>query len=170
MQYRRFRIRFRRRFRKGQKQVEDLGSQAEEQLERNFFGRLERLSPVRNFVGGWLLFGALLGVLAVYELYGLAGYYQTVKPVAGGIYSEGVLGDFTTANPMFSATRVDSAVSRLIFAGLLTYDDNNQLVGDLAQSWSVNDSGTVYTVNLKPGLTWQEGKPLTYRTPMRAHR
>jgi peptide/nickel transport system substrate-binding protein len=161
MKYHVFRVRFRRRFRKGQRQVEDLGTQAEEQLEQNFFGRLERLRPVQRFIAGWLLLGALLGALVIWELYSLGGYYQTVRPVAGGIYSEGILGDFTTANPLFASTRVDSAISRLIFAGLLTYDNNNQLVGDLAQSWSVDSTGTTYTVTLKPGLTWQDGTPLT---------
>jgi peptide/nickel transport system substrate-binding protein len=161
MKFHVFRVRFRRRFRKGQRQVEGLGTQAEEQLEQNFFGRLERLKPVRRFIGGWLLFCTLLGSIAVWELYSLGVYYQTVQPVAGGIYSEGILGDFTTANPLFASTRVDSAVSRLIFAGLFTYDDNNQLVGDLAQSMSVNTAGTVYTVTLKPNLTWQDGKSLT---------
>jgi peptide/nickel transport system substrate-binding protein len=161
MKYRVFRIRFRKRFRKGQRQVEGLSTQAEEQLEQNFFGRLERLKPVRRFIGGWLFLCALLAAITVWELYSLGGYYQTVKPVAGGIYSEGILGDFTTANPLFASTRVDSAVSRLIFAGLLTYDNNNKLVNDLAKSWVVNATGTTYTVTLKPGLTWQDGKPLT---------
>jgi peptide/nickel transport system substrate-binding protein len=91
----------------------------------------------------------------------LSGYYQTLQPVPGGIYSEGILGSFTTANPLFAVNDVDLSVSRLIFAGLFTYNSRNQLVGDLASDYQVNDKGNEFTVHLKPGLTWQDGQPLT---------
>ncbi len=43
-----------RRFRKGQRQVEDLGSQAEEHIERHLMKRFGRLAHVRRFVIGWI--------------------------------------------------------------------------------------------------------------------
>ena len=52
----------------------------------------------------------------------LSNYYQNLRPVPGGIYNEGILGTFTNANPMYASNDVDTAVSRLIFAGLFTYD------------------------------------------------
>jgi peptide/nickel transport system substrate-binding protein len=91
----------------------------------------------------------------------LSGYYQTPQPVPGGTYVEGILGDFTTANPLFATGAVDGAVSRLVFSSLFSYNDQNQLVGDLASNWTVSSSGKVYTVTLKPNLQWQDGKPLT---------
>ncbi len=109
----------------------------------------------------WLSLLVLLISIVVIQTRALAGYYQTLQPVPGGTFTEGILGDFTNANPLYATGPVDSAVSKLLFSGLLTYNDQNQLVGDLAQSWSVDATGRIYTVNLKPGLTWQDGQPLT---------
>lgn len=161
MRLRLIRLRFRRRLRKSQQHVEDFGQQAELGIERLFLRRFGRLAPVRRFVIGWLLLLVLvIGGLVVQNLL-LSGYYQTLEPVPGGIYNEGIVGRFTNANPLFATSDVDSSVSRLLFAGLFTYNNQNQLVGDLAKSYSVNDKGTVYTVYLKPHLTWQDGRPLT---------
>ncbi|MEJ0073070.1 MAG: ABC transporter substrate-binding protein [Candidatus Saccharibacteria bacterium] len=79
----------------------------------------------------------------------------------GGIYNEGIVGTYSNANPIYATGAVDTAVSRLIFAGLMQYNDQNQLVGDLASGMTVDATGKHYTVTLKPGLTWQDGAPLT---------
>jgi len=142
-------------------QVEEFGQQAERQLERNFFRRLERLSGVRRFVATWIMLVVLIGGCVAAQIGGLRGYYQAAAPVPGGTYSEGILGSFTNANPIYATSPVDVAVSKLLFSGLLTYDKNNNLTGDLAKSWSVDARGTLYTVHLRPNLTWHDGKPLT---------
>ncbi|HEX3569030.1 MAG TPA: peptide ABC transporter substrate-binding protein [Candidatus Saccharimonadales bacterium] len=157
-----FKLRFRRLLRLRKRQVENLGLQAEEGLERNFFRRLDRLVTVRRFVITWVLLVVLLGGCMVAQLRVLNGAYQTLQPAPGGTYSEGVLGSFTNANPIYATSPVDAAVSHLIFAGLFTYNEQNQFVGDLAKDQiDINDRGNVYTVHLKPHLTWQDGQPLT---------
>ncbi len=119
------------------------------------------MQKVRRFVGTWvlLLIIAILGTAS--QTYLLSNYYQKLEPVPGGIYNEGVLGTFTTANPIYAQSSIDTSVSKLIFASLFTYNSNNQLVGELANSYQVNSLGNVYTVHLKPNLTWQDGQPLT---------
>ncbi|HVV26298.1 MAG TPA: ABC transporter substrate-binding protein [Candidatus Saccharimonadales bacterium] len=161
MRFKFLKLRFRRQLRYGQQQVGDLGSQTEQTFERHFVRRLGHLKPVRRFVVGWSLLLVLLigGVITQNVL--LSNYYQVLRPVPGGIYSEGMLGTFTNANPLFATSNVDSSVSRLLFAGLFTYDSTNHLTGDLASSYSVDTDGTTYTVRLKPHLTWQDGQPLT---------
>jgi peptide/nickel transport system substrate-binding protein len=161
MQFRGFRLRFSRRLHVSQRQVEGFGQEAERQIERHFFKRVSRLVPVRRFVIGWLALVLLLigGVMA--QNLALSGYYQQLKPVPGGIYNEGVLGTFTTANPLYATNEVDTTVSHLLFAGLFSYNDQNQLVGNLASGYTVDPRGTTYTVTLKPHLTWQDGQPLT---------
>lgn len=154
-------LRWRRRFRRSKKQVESIGEQAEQQLEEHVLGRLERLWRVRRFLLSWLLLVTFIAVTLVLETRGLSGYYQVQTPVPGGTYTEGIIGTFTTANPLYATGPVDSSVSRLVFNGLFKYNDANALVGDLAQSWTVNARGNVYTVVLKPDLVWQDGKPLT---------
>jgi peptide/nickel transport system substrate-binding protein len=161
MKTRRLGLRFGRRFRQGQKQVEDLSYHAENQIERHLLGRFESLGPIRRFVIGWvgLLLVLLIGL--VIQTLNLSGYYQKIEFVPGGIYNEGVLGSFTNADPLYATSDADNTVSNLIFAGLLKYNSQGQLVGDLASNYVVSDHGIVYTVHLRPHLTWQDGKPLT---------
>ncbi|HEX8762314.1 MAG TPA: peptide ABC transporter substrate-binding protein [Candidatus Saccharimonadales bacterium] len=154
-----FKLRFRRRLRLRKIQVEELSQQAEQGLERNFFRRLERLADVRRFVVTWLVLLGLLAGCVVGQIRALGAYYQVPSPVPGGTYSEGIVGSFTNANPIYAASAVDNAVSKLLFAGLFTYDHKNNLVGDLAES--IAQTGNTYTVKLRPGLTWHDGKPLT---------
>lgn len=155
------RFRFRRRVRKGQRQVEGLGTQAEDNIERHLFKRFGRLLPIRRFLIGWLGLVLLLIVALVVQNLSLSGYYQTLRPVPGGIYNEGLRGRFTNANPLYATSDADATVSHLVFAGLFTYDQQGRLVGDLASGYSVDTRGTTYTVRLKPHLTWQDGQPLT---------
>lgn len=155
------RLRWRRVFRRKQRQVEDIGAQAEETLERHFIKRLNRLVNVRRFVAGWVLLLVFLGSALVWQLRALDNTFQSLQPVAGGTYVEGMVGDFTNANPLYASSLTDTTVSRLVFAGLLTYDAGNRLTGDLAESWTVDKANTTYTVVLKPHLVWQDGQPVT---------
>jgi peptide/nickel transport system substrate-binding protein len=154
-------FRMRRLMRLRKLQVEELGTQAEEGLERNFFKRLDRLMRVKRFVAAWMLLLLLLAGITVAQTKSLSAYYQSLSPAPGGTYSEGIVGVFGNANPIYAQDPVDTTVSHLIFASLFTYNNQNHLVGDLAQGISHNSLGTVYTVTLRPNLTWQDGQPLT---------
>lgn len=161
MQLRLFKLRFRKQLRQSQQQVEDIGLQAEAGLERHLFKRLGNLASVWRFVAGWLLLCLLLIGGLIAQLLNLNNHYQSLQPVPGGSFSEGIVGQFTNANPIFATSETDSVVSHLLFSGLLKYDTKNQLVGDLASDYNVDDKGLVYTVHLKPNLVWQDGKPIT---------
>lgn len=154
-------LRWRRRFRRSKRQVEDLGAQAEQNIEQHFFKRLSRLTKVRRFIAAWTMLFILLIGAVFYQTRMLGNYYLQPAPADGGIYTEGILGSFTNANPIYAATSVDNSVARLVFAGLFKYDQNNQLVADLAKSIVVDARGTTYTVVLKDGLLWHDGMPLT---------
>lgn len=154
-------LRWRRKVRSSRRQVEDIGVQAEEQFEKHFFRRLTRLFDVRRFVIGWVTLVILLGLAVTMQIRALGNYYQELRPVAGGTHSEGMIGTFTNANPLYATGLVDSTVSRLVFAGLLKYDENNALVGDLAENWQADEESKVYTVTLRPHLQWHDGRPLT---------
>lgn len=161
MQTRRIKLRFRRQLRKGQRQVEGIGSQAEQNIEQHLFKRFTRLNKVRRFVIGWMLLMVILIGGLVAQNVALSGYYQTVRTVPGGIYTEGILGTFTNANPIYATSNSDASVSKLLFSGLLRFNDQGALVGDLADGYTVDEKGVTYTLNLKPNLTWHDGKPLT---------
>lgn len=156
-----FKLRFRRRFKHRTVQAQGIGAQAEASFDSYFLRRLEHLKPVRRFIFGWITLLLLLTIGVLLQISNLTNYYKTLQPIAGGTYREGVLGTFSTANPLYATSDVDSSVAHLIFSGLFKYNQQNTLVGDLAANYEVNDIGTVYTVHLKPNLRWQDNKPLT---------
>jgi peptide/nickel transport system substrate-binding protein len=135
--------------------------QAEEQLERHLFKRLNKLVSVRRFITAWLLLVVLLIGITVVQIRNLGKYYLAAKPVPGGTITEGIIGSFTNANPLYANSAVDNSVSKLLFGALLKYNESNQLIGDLAESYVVNENATIYTVRLKPDLKWHDGFPLT---------
>lgn len=143
------------------KQVGDMGVVADAQLDRHFFGRLSRLGTVKRFVIGWVGLILLLMVALLLQANALEGKYQQLQPSEGGIFTEGIVGDFTNADPLYATDSVDSAVSRLIFAGLFEYDDDNKLVPNLAEKIELDKTAKIYTVTLKPDLKWQDGQKLT---------
>ncbi len=158
---RKIKLKWRRRYRHSRQQVQGMGQHAEEHLERHFFKRLNQLWDVRRFIIAWLLLVVLLIGGLVLQIRNLSHYYQKSQPTPGGIYTEGILGSFTNANPLYASSTVDVAVSHLVFAGLFKTDSHNRLVGDLADRYDVDNRGIVYTVHLRPNLLWQDGRPLT---------
>ena len=47
------------------------------------------------------------------------------------------------------------------FSGLYTYDENGKTVPACAESYEMSEDGLTYTVTLKKGLKWSDGKDLT---------
>lgn len=145
----------------GTRKAGKLARRAEVNAERYFFRRLDRLVPVRRFVISWLLLLVLLCGCLVGQIRALDSQFKTLKPTAGGVYTEGILGDFTNSNPLYATSQVDESVSKLLYASLFKYDDRNRLVGDLALGYEIDSSGKVYTVKLRPNLFWHDGEKLT---------
>lgn len=158
--FKRLQKRVRKQFKRQQKQVETLSQTAEKGIERNVFKRFSRLRPVRRFIFGWVGLFLLLAGCLIAQNQQLGAYYQRLQPVAGGIYNEGVIGSVSNVNPIYASSDVDRSLSKLLFSGLLSYDENNNLVGHLAESYSVDTTSRIYTVVLKQGLTWHDGKSL----------
>jgi peptide/nickel transport system substrate-binding protein len=153
--------RFKKRFRRRRKDAVILGQQADQKIEHLLIRRFDRLISVRRFVLLWTCLLLILILSGIYQAKALSKYYQSLQPVAGGLYSEGLIGSFTNANPLYSSGAVDTAVSHLIFPGLFKYDTNNALVGDLAKDYKLDESQKRYTVHLRHDLQWQDGYPIT---------
>ncbi len=47
------------------------------------------------------------------------------------------------------------------FNGLVRFDENLNLVPDLAESWEVSPDGKTYTFKLRPNVKWHDGKEFT---------
>lgn len=150
-------LRFRRALRMRRRQVETVGQQTDQYVLR----RLERLVRVRRFVAIWITLIVVLVIGSVLQTTALSNYYQELRPTGGGAYTEGIVGSFSNASPVYASSTADRAVSKLLFSGLLTFDKENNLSPDLAANWKADARGQVYTVTLRDDLRWHDGAPLT---------
>ncbi|MDQ2986170.1 MAG: ABC transporter substrate-binding protein [Armatimonadota bacterium] len=48
-----------------------------------------------------------------------------------------------------------------MFEGLVMYDENNELVPNLAESWTVSNDGLTYVFKIKPGVKFHNGREMT---------
>ncbi len=154
-------LKWRRLIRRRRKQAVVIGTAGEQSFEKHFIRRLVRIPNIQRFLIGWVGLLFILSVGVVLQTRALSEKYQTLQPLAGGTYVEGIVGSFTNANPLYSSSPVDTSLSKLMFSSLLKYDKNNQLVGDLAESWKLDESERIYTITLRPDVKWHDGQPLT---------
>lgn len=154
-------LRLRRRIKQHKKQVEDLGASAEKGLEDHFFKRMGRITKVWRFMLVWLALMVVIALGSVVQIRGLSQYYQKLVPSPGGSFTEGIIGTFTGANPIYATNAVDSSVAQLVFSGLMKYNTDNTLVYDLANSLEVDKTGKLYTVTIRDDATWHDGAPFT---------
>ena len=76
-------------------------------------------------------------------------------------YVEGVVGMAASVAPFSARSSVERQIETLLFRGLVRLGPDDTLLGDLAEGWEVDASGAAWTFHLRPGLTWQDGAPLT---------
>ncbi|HEV2412199.1 MAG TPA: ABC transporter substrate-binding protein [Candidatus Saccharimonadales bacterium] len=129
--------------------------------QRYILRRWSNFTEVGKHAITWLAIVLLLILGVGFQENALNSFYKVAVPAAGGIYSEGVVGSAADFNPIFATTQPEQTVTRLVFSSLLEYGPDNNLVGDLADSWTVDNTGQIYTVHLNPDAQWQDGVPVT---------
>lgn len=88
--------------------------------------------------------------------------HRVQAPAVGGIVTEAVVGGPQFVNPIFAATNdVDMDISRLVYSGLMRYDEKNRLVPDLAVKYTISKDKKVYTFNLRQDAVWHDGERFT---------
>lgn len=123
--------------------------------------RWDNVRDVRRHAIGWLVLVGLLIALSGLQMMLYQQTFSSAKPVAGGTYAEGVVGELNNMNPLFASTSAERSASRLIFASLLSYDRNSNLRGELAATWQRENEDKTYVVTLRDGLRWQDGAAIT---------
>ncbi|HZM20426.1 MAG TPA: peptide ABC transporter substrate-binding protein [Anaerolineales bacterium] len=106
-----------------------------------------------------------LGIVAVLLLSQQApsgGLPILPQPEQGGVYTEGLVGSLGRLNPLLDWNNTaDRDVDRLIFSGLLRFDEHGLPQKDLAEGWGVMPDGTVYNFTIRPNAVWHDGEPVT---------
>ena len=84
------------------------------------------------------------------------------QPEQGGVYTEGLVGSMGRLNPLLDWNNsADRDVDRLIFSGLVRFDERGLAKADLAESWGVTPDGKVYNFAIRSNAVWHDGTPVT---------
>jgi len=89
-------------------------------------------------------------------------YQRHVEYMArsGGEYTEALVGQPAYINPLLAQSDVDRDLTRLVYSGLFKYDEQLQVVPDLASTYEISEDKKTYTIHLKPDLKWQNGNAI----------
>jgi len=82
-------------------------------------------------------------------------------PSYGDALIEGTIGEPSILIPMLASDSASHNVSGLIFNGLVKYDTDLSVIGDLAESWDISKDGLVITFHLRKGVKWADGVEFT---------
>jgi len=84
------------------------------------------------------------------------------QPEQGGVYTEGLVGSLGRLNPLLDWNNsADRSVDRLLFTGLVRFDEHGLPQADLAEAWGVAQDGTVYNFSIRQNAVWHDGTPVT---------
>lgn len=76
---------------------------------------------------------------------------------------EGSIGEPSTLIPLLASDSASHSVAGLIYNGLVKYDKNLNLTGDLAERWQISPDGLTITFHLRKGVKWHDGHEFTSR-------
>jgi len=88
---------------------------------------------------------------------------EALPSFCGCLMVTGTIGDASVLLPVLASDAPSLDIARLIFNGLVKYDKDAHLTGDLAERWRVYDGGKRIRFHLRKNVTWHDGKPLDSR-------
>ena len=88
---------------------------------------------------------------------------DALGPAYGDMIIRGSIGDASVLLPVLASDSASFDITGLIYNGLIKYDKDILLQGDLAARWEISDDNLRIRFFLRPGVRWQDGAPLTTR-------
>ena len=76
-------------------------------------------------------------------------------------FIESSIGDARRLNPVIANDASSGTINDLIFNGLVKYDKDIKIVGDLAERWDISNHGKTITFHLRKGVLWHDGVEFT---------
>ena len=83
------------------------------------------------------------------------------KPAYGDAIVVGSIGDASNLIPLLASDTPSFEIAGYVYNGLVKYDKDLNLVGDLAESWDVSKDGLTITFHLRHGVKWHDGVEFT---------
>jgi peptide/nickel transport system substrate-binding protein len=104
-----------------------------------------------------VLFGIVLAFLALGSAF--AGGRQAA-PSRGNVFNVALHADIVSLDPAFSYDAATSNVVSQIVERLLAYNDQDELVPNIAESWKATDN-TTYVYTIRKDVKFSDGSPVT---------
>jgi peptide/nickel transport system substrate-binding protein len=104
--------------------------------------------------------------IQVFAADGAAPTQQLPQSAYGDAFIDGSIGDASTLIPILASDSASHGVAGLIYNGLVKYDKDLKLVGDLAESWDILDNGLKIRFHIRKGILWHDGHPFTAQDVM----
>ncbi len=79
----------------------------------------------------------------------------------GDALSTGEIAEPINLIPALASDSASHNITQYIYNGLVKYDKDLNLTGDLAERWEISDNNTVITFYLKKGVKWHDGEEFT---------
>src|SRR6266568_8988586 len=91
-------------------------------------------------------------------------------PAYGDALVVGSIGEPSTLIPLLASDSASHEVAGQVYSGLVRYDKNLNLEGELAGSWDVSRDGLTITFHLRRGVKWHDGQEFTSRDVLYTYR
>lgn len=99
-----------------------------------------------------------------------ARYDDPGKPAYGDMIITGAIGEPSNLIPILSSDSASHEIASYVYNGLVKYDKDLTIVGDLAESWEISKDSLSITFRLREGVRWHDGKPFTAHDVMYTYR
>ena len=90
-----------------------------------------------------------------------AFYDDPGMPAYGDMIITGSIGEPSNLIPILSSDSSSHEIASYVYNGLVKYDKDLNIVGDLAESWVISKDNLNITFRLRKGVRWHDGKPFS---------
>ncbi|RMG71246.1 MAG: peptide-binding protein [Nitrospirae bacterium] len=104
---------------------------------------------------------AIVMLLSILVIFSRGEKVGNESPSYGDAIIVGSIGEPSILIPMLAGDSASHEVAGLIFNGLVKYDTDLSIIGDLAESWDISDDGLRITFHLRKGVRWTDGVEFT---------
>ena len=86
---------------------------------------------------------------------------KAAAPAYGDTIIMGSIGDASNLLPVLASDSASADINGLVYNGLVRYDKDLHVEGELAKSWEISKDNRTITFHLRKGVKWQDGAPFT---------
>src|SRR5262245_43484817 len=79
-------------------------------------------------------------------------------PKRGGTLRLSIPSEWRSLDPSIAYDNLSVPLCKMLFRGLLDFDDSVNLVPDQASDWNISADGKTYTFHLRPGVRFANGR------------